>query len=103
MGDSTRQLDVAQARVPAASAFVPTHGKSVPIRHASARVPTRQARVPAPNRKLRIILLAMVTRGAAPAEDTWKNVDRIVAVGDVHGDMAQFTTVLRSANVIDKD
>ena len=26
----------------------------------------------------------------APAEDVWSKVDRIVAVGDVHGDYEQF-------------
>src|SRR6266542_113549 len=36
-------------------------------------------------------------------EDTWKGVERIVAVGDVHGDLPQFTAVLRSAEVIDRD
>jgi calcineurin-like phosphoesterase family protein len=51
----------------------------------------------------RIILLAIAMSLAAPAEDTWKSVDRIVAVGDVHGDLPQFTGVLRSAGVIDRD
>src|SRR5437660_8141028 len=51
----------------------------------------------------RTSLLAMAALGALWAEDTWKRVDRIVAVGDVHGDLAQFTVVLRSAGVIDRD
>jgi calcineurin-like phosphoesterase family protein len=51
----------------------------------------------------RTILLAMAVLGALWGEDTWKRVDRIVAVGDVHGDLAQFTGVLRSAGVIDRD
>jgi hypothetical protein len=40
----------------------------------------------------------------APAEriqDTWTGVERIVAVGDVHGDYEQFVKVLRAAGVID--
>jgi hypothetical protein len=32
----------------------------------------------------------------------WKDVDRIVAVGDVHGDHDQFLKTLRAAKVIDK-
>ena len=36
-------------------------------------------------------------------EDTWKGVERVVAVGDVHGDLPQFTSVLRAAGVIDRD
>ena len=35
------------------------------------------------------------------AQDTFQGVERIVAVGDVHGDLDQFVTVLRSAGVID--
>ena len=42
--------------------------------------------------------------GAAPAaEDTFKGVERIVAVGDVHGDFDQFVKVLRAAKVIDDE
>jgi len=53
----------------------------------------------------RILLLALVLGAGATAqtEDVWNNVDRIVAVGDVHGDYDQFVTVLRSAGVIDAE
>ena len=34
-------------------------------------------------------------------QDTFQGVERIVAVGDVHGDYDQFVTILRSAGVID--
>ena len=34
-------------------------------------------------------------------QDTFSGVERIVAVGDVHGDCAQLVTVLRAASVID--
>ena len=37
----------------------------------------------------------------AKVEDVWTGVDRIVAVGDVHGDYEQFIEVLRSADLID--
>ena len=45
-------------------------------------------------------VLLLVLACAAYA-DTWQGVDRIVAVGDVHGSFEQFTTVLRQAGVID--
>ena len=38
----------------------------------------------------------------AAAKDTWSGVERIVAVGDVHGDYGQFVEVLRAAGVIDR-
>ncbi len=47
------------------------------------------------------ILVAVALTFSASAEDTWKGVGRIVAVGDVHGDLAQFTSVLRSAELVD--
>ncbi len=49
----------------------------------------------------RLLLLACVCFAACAADDTWKNVERVVAVGDVHGDLPQLTAVLRSAGVID--
>jgi len=49
--------------------------------------------------------LTILLAAAMPlaAEDTWKGVSRIVAVGDVHGDLVQFTGVLRSAGLVDRD
>lgn len=41
-----------------------------------------------------------LTRPASP-QDVFSGVERIVAVGDVHGDYGQFVTVLRQAGVID--
>jgi len=44
---------------------------------------------------------------AAPARETsdvpntWPAVDRVIAIGDVHGDYEQFVTVLESAGIID--
>ena len=45
-------------------------------------------------------LISAARMFAAQAE--WTGVDRVVAVGDVHGDYAAFVTVLRSAGVIDQ-
>jgi TPR repeat protein len=37
------------------------------------------------------------------AQDVWTGVERVIAVGDVHGDYEQFTAVLASAGLIDGD
>ncbi len=52
------------------------------------------------NRSL-VLPLLVAMAGRAEAQDSFTGVSRIVAVGDVHGDFAQFTTVLRQAGVID--
>jgi len=45
----------------------------------------------------------MLAPGRLPAaQSEWKNVPRVVAVGDVHGDYAALVAVLRSAEVIDQ-
>lgn len=49
---------------------------------------------------LALCLLALP--GGLPAQDSFGAADRIVAVGDVHGDFAQFITVLRQAGIIDQ-
>ncbi len=38
---------------------------------------------------------------SASATDVWTGVQRIVAIGDVHGDYQQFVTLLREAQLID--
>lgn len=49
-------------------------------------------------------LLILPLFGVANAgECVWTGVDRIVAVGDVHGDYDQFVKTLRAAGVIDKE
>jgi hypothetical protein len=55
-------------------------------------------------RGLTLTLAAVVAAFACAAfggQDTWAGVERIVAVGDVHGDHEQFVKVLRAAKVID--
>ena len=47
---------------------------------------------------LGVLLLA---GGSAAAKDTWTGVERIVAIGDVHGDYEQFVKLLRTAGLID--
>ncbi len=39
---------------------------------------------------------------AAEPQHTWSGVERIVAVGDVHGDYGQFVKTLRAAGVVDR-
>jgi hypothetical protein len=40
---------------------------------------------------------------AASQQDTWTGVDRVVAVGDIHGDYERFVAVLSSAGLIGED
>ena len=47
------------------------------------------------------VLLFVGLLPCAFGEDTWTGVDRVVAVGDVHGDYDAFVAVLRAAEVID--
>ncbi len=54
------------------------------------------------SRDLPILLCVLLLAAQLPAQDTFTGVERIVAVGDVHGDYSQFTTVLRQARLIDK-
>ena len=49
------------------------------------------------------LLLLAVSLPAVAADHIWTGVERIVAVGDVHGDYDQFAAVLRSAGVIDEN
>jgi hypothetical protein len=58
-----------------------------------------------PRRSLLIVPLGLALAGLvgarATAREEWDDVERVVAVGDVHGDLAQLETVLRDASVID--
>ncbi len=63
------------------------------------------------SRKLRlgpILLLVLFFGCAAPAQqedkrqEKWSDVERIVAVGDVHGDFEQFVKALQAAGVVDE-
>lgn len=48
-------------------------------------------------------LFVSISARATAADHVWTGVERIVAVGDVHGDYNQFVKVLRSAGVIDEN
>ncbi len=49
-----------------------------------------------------IFLLLAICSSSTFAKDSWKNVDRIVAIGDIHGDYEQFHKVLVMAKIIDE-
>jgi len=54
--------------------------------------------------RLSLALWLLAAAGSVHAQqDTWSGVERIVAVGDVHGDCAQLVAVLRAAEVIDEN
>ena len=46
-------------------------------------------------------VLAARAAGAAETQDTWDNVARVVAIGDVHGDKDAFVAVMKMAGMID--
>lgn len=46
-------------------------------------------------------VLALAVPSARP-QDTFQNVSRIVAIGDVHGDYNQFVSLLQTADVVDR-
>ena len=48
-----------------------------------------------------VAVLLLLGVPAAAEKDTWTGVDRIIAIGDVHGDYEQFVKLLRSAGLID--
>jgi hypothetical protein len=52
-----------------------------------------------------LLPLAAVSLFAASlfAEDTFEGVQRIVAIGDIHGDYGRFVELLRSAQVVDRN
>jgi len=54
-----------------------------------------------------VLVLALLVlgpfEGRAQTGDTWRGVDRIVAVGDVHGDHERFVQLLRAAAVVNRD
>lgn len=59
-----------------------------------------------PQRRLLPAWLALVLVASAPEagppQDTFTGVDRIVAVGDVHGGFDEFVSILRAAGVVDR-
>ncbi len=48
------------------------------------------------------VSIAMFQSAPSLAQDEWDAPERIVAVGDVHGDFDQFVTILRQADLIDE-
>jgi len=47
------------------------------------------------------ILVLLATLAAIAGGQVWTDVERIVAIGDLHGDYKQFVAVLRSAGLVD--
>ncbi|MBM4038338.1 MAG: metallophosphatase [Planctomycetes bacterium] len=62
-----------------------------------------QRRVVEPTGPLKWLVLLLLVGCAAPAgQEKWSDVERIVAVGDVHGDFEQFVKALQAAGVVDE-
>ena len=51
---------------------------------------------------LLVLLLLLPIQAAPAAQDEWDGVERVVVIGDVHGDFDQFVAILRLAGVIDR-
>ena len=52
---------------------------------------------------LAILLLALALPGlAATIQDDWQGVERIVAIGDIHGDYDNYMAVLKNAGVVNR-
>jgi hypothetical protein len=49
------------------------------------------------------VAFRMLSPARALAEDTWQNVGRIVAIGDVHGDYEPLVTLLRQSGLINQN
>src|SRR6516162_4462647 len=49
-----------------------------------------------------VLTLLLLAPARSAGQFEWKNVPRVVAVGDVHADYAAFVAVLRSAGLIDQ-
>src|ERR1019366_8570076 len=52
--------------------------------------------------KPRFLLLLPFLAACAPAQDTFSGVQRIVAIGDIHGDYDRLVDLLRTTKLIDK-
>jgi hypothetical protein len=50
-----------------------------------------------------VLVLLLAAAPASAQQHTWTGVERIVAVGDIHGDCDAFVAVLQAATVIDDD
>ncbi len=51
----------------------------------------------------RLFLIGSFACLAASAAEQWSGVERIVAIGDVHGDYGQFITLLRQSALVDEN
>ena len=52
--------------------------------------------------RVSVVCFLIFVSAAGSAQDTWTDVSRIVAVGDVHADYDQLLTVLKMADLVDK-
>ncbi len=54
-----------------------------------------------PIRAFCLVLLILPGSFSAQAKDTWSGIERIVAIGDLHGDFEQYRAVMRMTGLID--
>ena len=53
--------------------------------------------------RLIIVILLISYNLEAAARDVWKNVERVIAIGDLHGDYDQYRAVMMMAGLIDEN
>lgn len=49
-----------------------------------------------------LLLQIFLSQSLFAAEDQWQDVERVVAIGDIHGDYDNFLKVLKEANVVNR-
>lgn len=77
-----------------------------PAANTADRIDAAKLFAPAPEQPVEVASVKAVAPAPAKpsstsVQDVWTGVNRIVAVGDVHGDFEQFVAALRSAGLID--
>jgi hypothetical protein len=53
--------------------------------------------------RLIFVILLISCNLEAAAKDVWKNVERVIAIGDLHGDYDQYRAVMMMAKLIDEN
>lgn len=53
--------------------------------------------------RLILILLLFSCSLGVSARDTWKNIERVIAIGDLHGDYEQFRAVMMMSGLMDEN
>lgn len=101
MAGTWKQAHVSKPAAPSAPA-VEVASTAAPATTPSAAAPAVAAKVSLPpSEPTPLAAPALIAAAPQSSKSVWTGVERVVAVGDIHGDYEQLTAVLRSALVID--